>query len=98
MDYGFLGERDSEEQVTSVLATRERRLKMTWAMLVPGIGTEFFWIAKRGARFIDPLGHNKVTLRCDNEPAIGALAREAPERPPVQRGHRTYSWLVRPEH
>ena len=29
----------------------------------------FPWIAKRAAKFIDQLGHNRVTLRCDNEPA-----------------------------
>ena len=92
--YGFLGERESEEQVSLVLAIRERRDKMTWAMLVPRQGTEFPWIAKRAAKFIDQLGHNRVTLRCDNEPAIEALAREiaqarqegsqtVPERPPV---------------
>ena len=45
-------------------------------MLVPRIGTEFPWIAKRVAKFIDQLGHNRVTFRCDNEPAIEALARE----------------------
>ena len=67
---------------------------MTWAMLVPRKGTEFPWIAKREAKFIDQLGHNRVTLRCDNELAIEALARETaqarqggsqtvPERPPV---------------
>ena len=56
MDYGFLGERDSEEQVSSVLVIRERRHKVT--ILVPRKGTEFLWIAKRAARFIDELGHN----------------------------------------
>ena len=40
-------------------------------------GTEFPWIAKRAARFIDQLGHNRVTLRCDNEPAIEAVARKS---------------------
>ena len=35
---------------------------MTWAMLVPRKGTEFSSIAKRAARFIDQLGHNRVTL------------------------------------
>ena len=70
---------------------------MTWAMLVRRKGTEFPWIAKRAAKFIDQLGHNRVTLRSDNEPAIEALAREiaqarqdgsqtVPERPPVQVG------------
>ena len=91
---GFLGERDSEEQTSPVLVIRERRHKMTWAMLVPRKATEFPWIAKRAAKFIDQHGHNRVTLRCDNEPAIEALAREiaqarqkgsqtVPERPPV---------------
>ena len=75
MDYGFL-ERESEEQVSPVLVIRERRHKMTWGMLVPTKGTKFPWIAKRAARFIDQLGHNRVTLRCDDEPAIEALARE----------------------
>ena len=80
--------------VSPVLVIRERRHKMTWAMLVPRKGTEFPWIAKRAAKFIDQLGHNRVTLRCDNEPAIEALEREVaqarqeggqtvPERPPV---------------
>ena len=49
---------------------------MTWDMLVPREGTEFPCIAKRAAKFIDQLGHNRVTLRCDNEAAIEALARE----------------------
>ena len=97
MDYGFLGERESEEHVSPVLVIRERRHKMTWAMLVPRKGTEFPWIAKRAARFIDQLGHNTVTLRCDNELAIEALAMEigqarqegrqtVPERPPLEDG------------
>ena len=92
MDYGFLGERESV--VSPVLVIRERRHKMTWAMLVPRKGTEFPWIAKRAARFIDQLGHNTVTLRCDNELAIETVALEiaqarqkgsqtVPERPPV---------------
>ena len=100
-DYGFLRERDSEEKVSPVLVIGERRHKMTWAMLVPRKGTVFPWIAKRAAKFIDQLGHNRVTLRCDNEPAIEALAREiaqarkegnqpVPERPPV--GDRPVQW------
>ena len=91
---GFLGERESEDRVSPVLVIREWRHKMTWAMLVPRKGREFPWIAKRAAKFIGQLGHNRVTLRCDNEPAIEALAREIaqarqdgsqtlPERPPV---------------
>ena len=92
--FGFIGEKDSEEQVTPVLVIRDRRHKMTWAMLVPRKLTEFHWIARRAAKFIDQLGQHKVTLRCDNEPAIEALATEiaqarpegsqtVPQRPPV---------------
>ena len=61
---------------------------MTWAMLVPRKGTEFPWIAKRAAKFIDQRGHNRVTFRCDNEPANAACAREtASGRKSVQRDH-----------
>ena len=45
---------------------------MTKAMLFPRNGSEFPWIAKRTAKFIDQLGHNRVTHRCDNEPATSA--------------------------
>ena len=55
---------------------KNRSLLCWWAMLVPRNGTEFPWIAKRVAKFIDKLGHNRVTFRCDNESAIEALARE----------------------
>ena len=76
---------------------------MTWAMLVPRKGTEFAWVAKRAAKFIDQLGHNRVTLRCDKEPAIEALAREiaqarregsqtVPVRPPV--GESQYNGII----
>ena len=71
---------------------------MTWAMLVPRKGTEFAWVAKRAAKFIDQLGHSRVTLRCENEPAIEALARKqdcsretARRRKPVQWDHRARS-------
>ena len=32
---GLWGEKESEEQVALVLVMRERRHKMTWAMLIP---------------------------------------------------------------
>ena len=62
-------------------------------------GTRFHWITKRAAKFTDQLGHNRVTLRCDNELAIEALPRAivqarqegsqtVPERPPVGLGLR----------
>ena len=72
MGYGFLGEMESEDRVSPVLVIRERRHKMTWAMLVPRKGAEFLCIANRAAKLM----HNRVTLRCDKDLAIEALARE----------------------
>ena len=78
---------------------------MTWAILVPRKGTEFPWIARRAAKFIDQLGRNRVTLRCDNQrlrrcqgklhKLIKMVARLCQgdhqlEREPVQRNHRTH--------
>ena len=71
MDDGFFGEKDSHEQVTPVLVTGERRHAMTWTMPVP-----LPWVTKRAAKFIDLLERKTITLRCDNEPAVRALARE----------------------
>ena len=77
MDYGFLGEKESEDQVAPVLVIHERRHKMTWAMLVPREELNFPGLRReRAAKFIHELGHNRFTLSCDNEPAIEALARE----------------------
>ena len=42
MDYGFLGEKESEDRVSPVLVVQERRHKMMWAMLVQRKRTEFF--------------------------------------------------------
>ena len=92
MDSGIFGEKELEEQVTPII--RESSDKNSVAMLVPRKGTEISWIARRAAKFIDQLGHNRVTLGCNNEQAIEALARRfaqarqegsqtLPERPPV---------------
>ena len=93
---GFLGEREFEEQVSPVLVIRERMTQDDVGnALVPRIGTEFPWIAKRAARFTGQLGHN--TLGCNSEPAIEALAGEIGRArqegsqtvKPVPWGHRT---------
>ena len=63
MDCGFAGEKESDEEVIPVLVIREKRHKMTWAMLVPRRGTEFAWIARRAAKFLISLG----TLRASDE-------------------------------
>ena len=54
-DCGFLGEKEFEEQVTPMLVIRERRHKMTRAMIVPKRGTEFPWTAEGAVKFIDQL-------------------------------------------
>ena len=78
--------KESEEQVSLVLVIRERRLKMTWAMLVPSRGTEFPWIAKRAARFMDQLwaqqSHAPVRQRARDR-GIGEGSQTVPERPLV---------------
>ena len=63
---------------------------MTWAMSAPRKGTEFPWIAKRAAKFINQLGHNRVTPRCDT--AIEALAREVAQA--RQEGSQTYHGII----
>ena len=80
-------------------------------MLVPRKGTEFPWIAKRAAKFSDQLGHNRVTLGCDNEPMIEGNRTSSSRRKsdcatettngrkPLPRNHRQRDlWLARPEH
>ena len=39
-------------------------------------GNAVRWIAKRVADWLDWLGSQTVTLKCDNEPAMLALAQE----------------------
>ena len=62
MDYGFLQKKESEDRVSPVLVNRERRHKMTWAMLVPRKGTEFLWIAKRAAVFVGMLNSSSKAV------------------------------------
>ena len=87
--------RGTEDCVGPVLVIRERRHKMTWAVLFPRKGTEFSWIVKRAVRFIDQLGHNRVTLRCENEPSIEALAREIGQARQWEKASPTRSSNVR---
>ena len=69
---------------------------MTWAMLLPRKeGTEFPWIAKRAARFIDQFGLNEITLRWGDRTS-SPRGKPDPERPPVREspsnGIRRTSW------
>ena len=45
-------------------------------MAVPGKANVAPWIAKRVADWLDWLGSQRVTLKCDKEPAILVLAQE----------------------
>ena len=84
MDYGFLGERESEEQV---LVSRERRHKMTRAVLVPRKGTEFLWIAKRQRAGHWGAGEGNRTSSPRGKP--DRPGETASGRKPVQWDHRT---------
>ena len=49
---------------------------LTLAMAVLGKDKAAPWVAKRVADWLDWLGSQTVTLKCDNEPAILAFAQE----------------------
>ena len=96
-DCGFLGERESEEQVAPVLeddagdAGSEK-------------GNRTSLVAKRTAKFIDQFGHNTMTLRCVSQQSrhwrgksrrlvareARLFRRTASGRKSVQRGHRAH--------
>ena len=54
----------------------EAKYGLTLAVAVPGKGNAAPWIAKRVADWLDWLGSQTATLKCDNEPAILGLAEE----------------------
>ena len=59
-----------------ILVGAEAKYVLTLAMAVPGKGNAAPWIAKCVADWLDGLGSQTVTLKCDNEPAILAPAQE----------------------
>ena len=54
----------------------EAKYGLTLEMAVLEQGNAAPWIAKRVADWLDWLGSQTVTLKCDNEPSILALAQE----------------------
>eukprot|EP00972_Heterocapsa_arctica_P026111 3846293-Heterocapsa_arctica.AAC.1 len=54
---------------------RDRGSGGTLSMAVPNKGDEPSWAPQRCARWIDSLGHQRVILKTDQEPAIRAWAR-----------------------
>ena len=65
-----------EQESNPILIGAEAKYGLTLAMAVPGKGNASPWIAKRVVDWLDYLGSQTVTKKCDNEPAILALAQE----------------------
>ena len=47
LDHDFHNDKGSDDEASPMFVIRERRHKMTWAMLVPRKGTEISWVAKK---------------------------------------------------
>ena len=80
MDYGFLKASNlddaADQESNPILMGAEAKYGLTLAIAVPVKGNAAPWIAKRVADWLDSLGSQTVTLKCDDEPAILALAQE----------------------
>ena len=80
IDYGFLKANNPDEWAepgsNPILTGAEAKYGLTLAMAVPGKGNAAPWIAKSVADWLDWLGSQTVTVKCENEPAILALAQE----------------------
>ena len=67
---------DPEDQGSNpILIGAEARFGLTLAMAVAGKGNAAPWIVADWLDWLDRLGSQTVTLKCDNEPAILALAQ-----------------------
>ena len=60
----------ADQESNPILTGAEAKCGLTLAMAVPGKGNAAPWIAKRVADWLDSLGSQTLTLKCDNEPAI----------------------------
>ena len=65
-----------QEGSNPILTGAEAKHGLTLSTAVPGKGNAAPRIAKRVADWLDCLGNQTVALKCDNEPAILALAQE----------------------
>ena len=79
IDYGFLKankpDDPADQESNPIFIDAEARYGLTLAVGAPGKGNAAPWIAKRVADWLDWLGSQAVTLKCNNEPAIFALRR-----------------------
>ena len=95
MDYGFLGESESEEQVSPVLVIRERRHKMTWAMLVREACRRRIEDLLKG----DPVGSARLAAADEriNRALADAVERHATKDPGVRGILKRASVVCHPE-
>ena len=80
IDYGFLKANNpddpADQRSNPILIGAWAKYGLTLAMEVAGKSNAAPWLAKRVADWLDSLGSQTVTLKCDNEPAILALVQE----------------------
>ena len=74
MDYMFMGDQQSREEETGmpILVMKDRKSKTIRARVVPAKGRQEYAI-KRCSLDLKGLGHRKIILKSDGEPAIKAL-------------------------
>ena len=77
MDYMFMTQRPSEEQLTyPILVIKERVTDGIWALPVTRKGTQKNNVVKQVLEIINSVGSPKVILKSDQEPAIIDLQKE----------------------
>ena len=70
MDYGFFATKADLQKSGPMLVVRGSPEGLTKFMIAPAKGAAEPWVAKTCAQWIDIMGHSKVVLKHDNEPAI----------------------------
>ena len=83
MDFFFIGEGVGNPTVPAV-SLKDSKSKALFAHVIPGRGIEYDWPAKQLSANIKGLGYRRVVLRCDNEPAIVAMAEAVKAKCPVE--------------
>ena len=78
-DYGFLGNRD-EEETQAIQVARDVRSQMLFAHHVPRKGMASEHGAEELIKDLSRLGHAKVILKSDQEPALVAIQKEVARR------------------
>ncbi len=72
-DYAFV-RRDDEEHVATLLVMRDRDTKAVRAWCLPNKGADIRETVDRAVAGVNSLGYRgRVLIRCDGEPALGAL-------------------------